>query len=486
VSPTGRWLREAMSATGESRSYGRLAPHVPDANDPGLLSPAQTSLLTDQYELAMASSYLGRGMNEPAVFELFARHLPARRRWLLVAGLGPALAIVREMEFAEQELAYLSSLGFGASFLEYLARFRFSGDIDAMPEGTIAFAGEPLVRVTAPRVEAQLLETLLLNQINFQTMVATKAARIALAAGGEGPAGERLVDFSPRRDHGTDAAMKAARAAAIAGSSGTSNLAAAMRYGLAPMGTMAHSYVMSFEHEEDAFRAFMEDFPDNAVILVDTYDTVAGVRRAIATARSSGVSLAGVRLDSGDLLDLSNKTRALLDEAGMTDARIVVSGDLEEHQIAQLTAAGAPIDSFGVGTDLGTSRDSPVVNGIYKLVAHRVGGSWRDVRKRSPGKATVPGAKQVFREYVDGEMHGDVIARLEEQLPGQPLLVPFVRGGRLAREETIEQMRDRARAELLALPAGLRELDGEGRMYPVAYSERCRAALEAVDAPELQ
>ena len=474
-----------MSAAADSHARC-LASCAPDANDPGLLTPAQTSLLTDQYELAMASSYLARGMNESAVFELFVRHLPTRRRWLLAAGLGPALALVRAMEFGEQELAYMRSLGFSASFLEYLARFRFSGDIDAMPEGTIAFAGEPLVRVTAARVEAQLLETLLLNQINFQTMVATKAARIALAAGGEAPAGHRLVDFSPRRDHGTDAAMKAARAAAIAGASGTSNMAAAMRYGLAPVGTMAHSYVMSFEREEDAFRAFMEDFPGNAVMLVDTYDTVEGVRRAIAAAHSTRVPLAGVRLDSGDLLALSKKTRALLDDAGMTEARIVASGDLEENQIAQLTAAGAPIDSFGVGTDLGTSRDSPVVNGIYKLVAHRVGGCWQDVRKRSPEKATVPGAKQVWRDYIDGEMCGDVIARLEERLPGRPLLVPVVRGGRLVREEAIEQMRDRACAELLALPTGLRELDGEGDGYPVAYSEGCRAALEAVDARAAQ
>jgi nicotinate phosphoribosyltransferase len=248
------------------------------------------------------------------------------------------------------------------------------------------------------------------------------------------------------------------------------------------MGTMAHSYVMSFEREEDAFRAFMEDFPSNAVMLVDTYDTVEGVRRAIAAARATGVSLAGVRLDSGDLLDLSLKTRALLDEAGMSEARIVASGDLEENQIARLTAAGAPIDSFGVGTDLGTSRDSPVVNGIYKLVAHRVGGSWRDVRKRSPEKATVPGAKQVLRDYTDGEMHGDVIARVEEELPGRPLLVPFMRGGCLVCEETLGQMSDRARAQLMALPAGLRKLDRDGDAYPVAYSERCRAALEEVDA----
>ena len=471
-----------VSATSDTRAREQVPGRPPDANDPGLLTPAQTSLLTDQYELAMAASYLGRGMNEPAVFELFVRHLPPRRRWLLTAGLGPAVALVREMEFGEGELEYVRSLGFGSAFLEYLARFRFCGDIDAMPEGTIAFAGEPLLRVTAPRIEAQLLETLLLNQINFQTMVATKAARIALAAGRGLPAGERLVDFSPRRDHGTDAAMKAARAAAIAGSSGTSNLAAAMRYGLAPVGTMAHSYVMSFEREEDAFRAFMEDFPGNAVMLVDTYDTVEGVRRAIDAAHATGVTLAGVRLDSGDLLDLSFKTRALLDEADMSQARIVASGDLEENQIAELTAAGAPIDSFGVGTDLGTSRDSPVVNGIYKLVAHRVGGTWRDVRKRSPEKATVPGAKQVFRDYAGGEMRGDVIARVEEQLLGRRLLVPFVRRGRGVREETIEQMSERARAELIALPPWLRELDRDGPAYPVTYSKRCRAALEAADA----
>ncbi len=474
-----------MSAVADARGR-RLRSRTPDANDPGLLTSAQTSLLTDQYELAMASSYLGRGMNEPAVFELFVRHLPPKRRWLLAAGLGPALAMVRAMEFGEEELAYVRSLGFGGGFLEYLARFRFWGDIDAMPEGTIVFAGEPLVRVTGGLVEAQLLETLLLNQINFQTMVATKAARIALAAGAGAPAGERVVDFSPRRDHGTDAAMKAARAAAIAGCAGTSNLAAAMRYGLTPVGTMAHSYVMSFEREEDAFRAFMVDFPGNAVILVDTYDTVEGVRRAIAAADATGVSLAGVRLDSGDLLDLSRKARALLDAARMSKTRIVASGDLDENQIAGLTLAGAPIDSFGVGTDLGTSRDSPVVNGIYKLVAHQVGGSWQDVRKRSPKKATMPGAKQVLRDYAGGEMRGDVIARAEERLPGRPLLVAFVRSGHLMREETIGQMSGRARAELQALPPGLRELDGYGEVYPVAYSDRCRAALDEVDARDAQ
>ena len=269
-----------------------------------------------------------------------------------------------------------------------------------MPEGTVCFANEPLIRVTAPRIDAQLLETLLLNQINFQTMAATKAARVVLAAGGGEPgAGERVVDFSPRRDHGIDAAMKVARSAAIAGCGGTSNVAAAMRYGLRPVGTMAHSYVMSFDTEEAAFRAFMEDFPETAVILVDTYDTLDGVRHAIAASRDAGVRLAGVRLDSGDLLELSRAARRLLDEAGMSETRIAVSGDLDEGRIAELVAAGAPVDLWGVGTDLGTSRDSPVVNGVYKLVADRREDRWRGVWKLSPDKQTVPGPKQVFRRH---------------------------------------------------------------------------------------
>ncbi|MGZ4275763.1 MAG: nicotinate phosphoribosyltransferase [Solirubrobacteraceae bacterium] len=450
-----------------------------DPSDPGLLSPAEAGLLVDQYELTMAASYLAHDMNDPAVFELFVRHLPARRRWLLVAGLGPTLSLVRSIAFGERELAYLAALGFGDDFLDYLSHFAFSGDVDAMPEGTIAFANEPLLRVTAPRIEAQLLETLLLNQLNFQTMVATKAARIVLAAGGGRPgAGARLIDFSPRRDHGTDAAMKAARCAAIAGAGGTSNVAAAMRYGLRAVGTMAHSYVMSFDGEEEAFRTFARDFPEQAVMLVDTYDTLDGVRHAIAAARATGVRLAGVRLDSGDLLDLSRRARALLDAAGMPEAQILASGDLEERRIAELVAAGAPIDAWGVGTDLGTSRDSPTVNGVYKLVADRPGGRWRGVWKRSPEKATVPGAKQVFRRYADGVMHDDLIAMADEAQPGEPLLIGVVRGGRIVHAPSMEQMRERAAGQLAALPAPLRALDdATAHVHPVAWSERCRAHL---------
>jgi nicotinate phosphoribosyltransferase len=454
---------------------GAVIESLPGADDPGLLTPAETSLLIDQYELAMASSYLRRDMNERAVFELYVRHLPPRRAWLVAAGLGPALSLVEQMRFGAAELEYLRSLGFGEPLLEYLAAFRFSGDVDALPEGTVFFANEPLVRVTAPRIEAQLLETLLLNQINFQTAIVTKAARIVLAIGGGRPDRDgRLVDFSPRRDHGVDAAIKAARSAAIAGAGGTSNMAAAKRYGLRPVGTMAHSYVMSFAQEQDAFRAFMEDNPHNAVLLVDTYDTVEGVRRAIAAARAAGIRLMGVRIDSGDLAPLTRAARALLDEAGMPDAQIVASGDLEEEQILRLVADGAPIDVWGVGTDLGTSRDSPTVGGVYKLVADMpAAGIWRSAFKRSPAKATMPGPKQVFRTRVGGEMRGDVIGLAGESLGGDALLVPVMRGGERVRAEPLAQMRERAASELESLPAQLRA-PAPPVAYPVACSQRLR------------
>jgi nicotinate phosphoribosyltransferase len=450
----------------------------PDPNDPGLLSPPEASLLIDQYELTMSASYLRQGLNEPAIFELFARRLPPNRDWLLAAGLGPTLELIRALRFGERELEYLRSLElFANDFLDYLAAFRFSGDLEAMPEGTVCFANEPLIRVTAPRIDAQLLETVLLNQINFQTMVATKAARVVLAAGGGEPgAGERVLDFSPRRDHGVDAAMKVARSAAVAGCGGTSNVAAAMRYGLQPVGTMAHSYVLSFDSEEAAFRSFMDDFPETAVMLVDTYDTLDGVHHAISASRDAGVRLAGVRLDSGDLLELSRAARRLLDEAGMSNTRIAASGDLEEDRIAELVAAGAPVDLWGVGTDLGTSRDSPVVNGVYKLVADRRGDRWRGVWKLSPDKETVPGPKQVFRRYTEGIMSADIIAAADEELEGEALLVPAMRDGEVVRRESLEEIRERSASQLTALPERLRR-PGAGEAvepHPVSYSERLR------------
>jgi nicotinate phosphoribosyltransferase len=451
---------------------------VADPNDPGLLTPPETSLLTDLYEITMAASYHRLGRNEPAVFELFIRKLPPHRDWMLVCGLGPTLRLVSEMRFGPSELEYLGTLGFGSDFLSYLEGYRFSGDIEAMPEGTIAFANEPLVRVTAPLIEAQVIETLLLNQINFQTMIATKAARVVLAADGNG---DSVVDFSPRRDHGVDAAMKAARASAVAGLGGTSNVAAAMRYGLRPVGTMAHSYVLSFESEEKAFEAFMRENPENALLLVDTYDTIEGVRRAIEASRRTQIPLAGIRLDSGDLAALAREARRLLDEAGLRDARIVASGDLEEHKIAEMCGAGAPIDLWGVGTELGTSRDSPVVNGVYKIVADLSGEAWRGVAKRSEAKETLPGAKQVFRMFKNGTMVEDVVGTADEQLDGEPLLVPAMRRGEIVLAETFEDMRDRTKRSMRALPPALRSR-GEKPRYPVSHSVELTEAARSMSS----
>jgi nicotinate phosphoribosyltransferase len=448
-------------------------PPQPDSDDPGLIAADDLSLLVDQYELAMCAGYLKRDLNQRAVFEHFARRLPQNREWLLAAGLGPTLELIAGLRFDDEQLAYVTSLGFDPSFVDYLRDFRFGGDIDAMPEGTIVFANEPLVRVTAPRIEAQLLETVILNQINFQTMIATKAARVVLAAGGgEVGHGDSVIDFSARRDHGAEASMKVARSAAIAGCGGTSNVAAAMRYGLRPVGTMAHSYVLSFPSEPEAFEAFVRDNPDNAVLLVDTYETLDGVANAIEAARSTGVALRAIRRDSGDLAMLSREARRLLDAAGMAETQIFASGDLNEDRIAELIAADAPIDAWGVGTDLGTSRDSPVVNGVYKLVADELAaGGWRGVEKRSPGKETHAGAKQVFRRADGVTFAEDVIVPDGHEAEGTPLLIPVMRGGEIVHRDSLEEIRKRAREQLAALPEGLRARREGTEAYPVRYAE---------------
>ena len=452
-----------------------------------LLSAQRCGLLIDRYELTMAASYLRRGRNGEAVFELFIRSLPPNRSWLLFAGLQPALGLLLKIQFSAEELDYLRSLGYPPQLLEYLANWRFSGTVEAVPEGTVVFAGEPLVRVRARRVDGQLLETVLLNQIVFQTAIATKAARVVLAAGGGSPGrGEAVLDFSPRRDHGVDAAMKVARAAWIAGVGGTSNVAAALRYGIPAVGTMAHSYVLSFPSELEAFCAFLEDNPASAVLLVDTYDTLAGVRNGIEAARRTGVPLAGVRIDSGNHLALAKAARELLDEAGMAQTEIVVSGDLEEEQILRLVEAGAPIDRFGVGTELGVSRDVPVLPGVYKLVAQRRGDRWEPVAKRSVVKETVGGVKGVVRverggEPVEdlvvgaGEVEG-IVAAAGEGEHRRPLLVPFIVEGEAVRAEPLAAIRERARLELGRLPQPLRRLEPDAPPYPVRFSAALQKA----------
>ncbi len=443
----------------------------------GLLGDAGNyGLATDLYQLTMAAAYFENGMGtEPATFELFVRSLPRDRGYLLTAGLEQAVEYLRELRFGGESLDYLRSLpqfeAVSAGFWEYLREFRFRGDLDAMPEGTIAFPHEPILQVHGPLIEAQMVETFLLAVINHQTLVATKASRVVDAAEGKG-----VIEFGARRAHGFDAALYGARAAVIAGCVGTSNVLAGQQFGIPVYGTAAHSFTMAFEHEVDAFRAFHRVFPRHAILLIDTYDTEEGARRAV----SLGEPIRGVRLDSGDLLELSRKVRGILDEAGQPEAVIVASGDLNEESVARLTAAGAPIDMFGVGTELITSRDAPSLGGVYKLVAVEEGGRRRPVRKLSPEKSTYPDVKQVYRQERDGRFQGDTLALKSERLPGEPLLRPVLRAGELpAPLPTLAEHCARARAQREALPEGVRrryQLDA----YPVQVSPELRRLTESM------
>lgn len=413
-----------------------------------------TGLCTDLYELRMAASYLRRNMVEPATFSLFARRLPRRRGFLVAAGLADALAFLEGFAFDDDELGYLRDVvGLDPPTLAALARLRFTGDVWAVPEGRVVFADEPLLEVTAPIAEAQLVETGVLNLLTFHTTVASKAARCRLAAGNA-----ELIDFAFRRTHGVEAAMGVARASAIAGFASTSNVEAARRYELRPSGTMAHSYVEAFADERAAFRAFAADFPANAVFLVDTYDTVAGVHAAVDVITQLGLTgPVGVRLDSGDLGALAVQARAILDGAGLTQARIVASGSLDEDVIGALVAQGAPIDAYGVGTRMGVSSDAPSLDSAYKLVAF----GDRPVLKLSPGKATLPGAKQVFRHPTTAS---DVVGLRDEPPPAghERLLMPVMRGGRrLEAPDPATEVRDARRrfdTDLAWLPDTARTL----------------------------
>jgi len=445
---------------------------VPDALDRRAVPSA---LVTDLYELTMAAAYQAGGVAHEATFELFVRSLPDERRFLVAAGLDDALAGLESWRYDEGDVAYLAGLGtFPHAFLGHLADLRFTGDVWAVPEGEVVFAGEPLVRVTAPLVEAQVVETWLLNRIASQTMLASKAARIALACGDRS-----FVDFSARRVHGVDAAMGAARAAWICGATGTSLVAAGRRLGIPLSGTMAHSFVMSHDDERDAFRAYARTFRTAVVLLIDTYDTVEGARRAAQVAHEladEGIAIAGVRLDSGDLADLSVRVRAVLDDAGLPGIAVLASGDLDEHRIAALLAAGAPIDAFGVGTQLGTSGDAPALGAVYKLVEDADGPKM----KLSSGKVTLPGRKQVWR-LADH----DVVSLHDEDVPGgRPLLAQVMAGGRRTVTEDLAGVRARAAASLAWLPAPLRSLEAAGAEppWPVATSPGLDALATRVHA----
>ena len=385
---------------------------------------APGGLTTDLYELTMAASYLRRAMTGPATFSLFLRRLPLDRGFVVAAGIDDCLRFLEDFHFEPDELDYLSGLGFDDRAIEHFRRLRFTGSVRAVPEGRVVFADEPILEVTAPIAEGQLVETYLLNTITFQSAIATKAARCRIAAGDA-----ELIDFSFRRTHGVEAALKAARASAIAGFAATSNTAAARRYRLRATGTMAHSYVQAFGSESEAFAASAADFPGRVTFLVDTYDTLSGVAHAIEVIRQRGIGgQLAIRLDSGDLRGLSIASRRLLDGAGLSRVRIVASGNLDEYEIERLVRGSAPIDAYGVGTRMGVSADAPYLDSVYKLVAY----DGRPVMKLSPGKATRPGAKQVFRTSAPGYIGPDLLASADEPAPDgmEPLLVPVMEGGR--------------------------------------------------------
>jgi nicotinate phosphoribosyltransferase len=428
------------------------------------------ALFTDLYELTMLRAYLELGIDQTAVFSLFVRRLPPERNFLVAAGLDDLLRAIETLRFSDVDLAYLKAQGFPDAILGWLKDFRFSGDIHAMPEGTVFFENEAIVEVVAPMPEAQLIETLSINQIGFPSLIASKAARIVAAA-----QGRRVIDFGGRRAHGIDAAVTGARAAYIGGAEGTANVLAGRLYGVPVVGTMAHSFVQSFTNEMDAFRAFSRVYPET-VLLVDTYDAIEGVRKVVALAREMGDAfrVRAIRIDSGDLLALSREARQILDEAGLSQVKIVASGGLDEYVITDLVGASAPIDTFGVGTDLAVSGDAPALDVVYKLT--EFGGEGRV--KLSVGKRSLPGRKQIFRRFENDVAVGDTIARCSETLPGTPLLQPVMRGGkRVSPPEPLSAIRDRAREEIARLPEDIRRMGKTSRSYSVVISP----ALDAFD-----
>ncbi|MEF8834193.1 MAG: nicotinate phosphoribosyltransferase, partial [Halofilum sp. (in: g-proteobacteria)] len=435
-----------------------------------------SALFTDLYELSMAQVYRAEGIDAQADFEMFFRELGDARGYVLAGGLETALAWLEDFGFSADELDYLRSLGsFSDDFIDWLAGLRFTGEVDAVPEGTAVFPNEPLLRVRAPIAVAQLLETRLLNAMHYESIATTKAARMVDAAGGAG-----VVDFGARRAHGVDAAVAAARSAWIAGCGGTSNMIAGQRFGLPVIGTMAHSYIETFSDEGEAFRVFAAHYPETT-LLVDTYDTLAAVERITEMAQRLGddFRISAIRIDSGDLADLSRKARRMLDAAGLEGVRIMASGGLDEHRIAALVASGAPIDGFGVGTDLVVSRDSPTLDFAYKLVAY----DDQPRLKGSTGKATLPGRKQVFRRWQGATMAGDTITTEDEAMGGEPLLQPVMRGGqRLQPPESLDMLRARAQSQRGALPADLRTPDPPRSHYPVSVSDTLQALTERIAA----
>src|SRR5437660_6125780 len=442
-----------------------------------MMDSANGGLVTDLYQLNMLQAYLEHGVTGTAVFEFFVRDVPEGRNFLIAAGLELAFDYLENLRFSEDDLAWLAGTGrFSKQVIDYLRGFRFTGAVNAMPEGTPFFANAPVLQVTAPRPMAQLVESRLINLLQFQTMTASKAARMVLAA-----PGKLLVDFGLRRAHGAEAGVMAARASYLAGFAGTATVMAGKLYGLPLYGTMAHSFIEAWDDEAAAFESFARARPENLVLLIDTYDTLAAARKVVALAprlRSAAMAIRAVRLDSGDLVQLSKAVRQILDAGGLNEVTIFASGGLDEHEIARLLAAGAPIAGFGVGTSLTTSSDRPALDCAYKLQEYA--GVAR--RKYSAGKATWPGRKQVWRRFgADGRMAGDTISLADDRQEGEPLLVPAMRDGRrIGPAQTLARGRERVARELARLPEPLRAL-GQAEPYPVAVADALKRLASEVD-----
>jgi nicotinate phosphoribosyltransferase len=444
------------------------------------LKEENMSLFTDFYELTMCASYFDNKNFERATFDLFIRRLPENRSYFLFAGLEETLQYLQNIQFTGDQISYLKKQGFNQDFLDYLRNFKFTGDVFAVPEGTVVFPNEPLIRVTAPIIEAQLVETFLLNSVNLQTMIATKASRVVHAA-----KGKSVIEFGLRREHGIDAGMKVARSSYIAGCQGTSNVLAGQTYGLPVFGTMAHSFIMSYPKEIDAFRAFAKTFPDKSTLLIDTYNDITGAEKAVIVGKeleSKGYKLGGVRLDSGDLAKSSQKIRKILDKHGLSYAKIFVSGDLDEYKIASLLEQGAKIDAFGVGTKMGTSSDRPYLDVIYKLCeTMNSDGSSVPIMKLSEEKNTLPGRKQVYRfTNQDGVMEKDVIALADEQVPGDELLAKVMEKGKLIYNfPSLNDIQTSASENLSKLPERYKALT-HAPAYPIELSRNLKLLIKKI------
>ena len=441
------------------------------------MNPCSSLLLTDLYQLTMVQAYVEQGMMDTAVFEFFVRRLPAQRSFLMAAGLEQVLEFLEQLHLSPAEVEWLKQTGrFSRPCLDYLETLQFSGDVHAMQEGTVFFPNEPILRVTAPLPVAQIVETRVMNLLNFQTLIASKAARSVLVAGGK-----PLIDFGLRRAHGAEAGLLSARASYLAGFAGTATVLAGMEYDIPIYGTMAHSFVQAHKDETTAFEHFALAQPKNAVLLIDTYDTEAAARKVVTLApslRQQGITVKGVRLDSGDLADHARRVRRILDEGGLPQAEILASGNLDEYQLRRLITGKAPIDSFAVGTAMSTSADAPSLDCAYKLQEY----AGRPCRKRSEGKATWPGPKQVYRQYGrEGRFDYDLVTTAQANETGDPLLHPVMTGGsRSGPPQKLTELRQRASTQLALLPDRLRSLECD-HPYEVRISQPLQDLARIVD-----